>query len=437
MPMITKNISGDQVFTILFVGVCGMIIVGLLLLWAASWTRQLGVKRSSPTLTGVLTVAGIAALLSGIYIGIVLLVGPLCILVWIVLTEILLASAMRYLRSEARALVAMLAVAAERGIPLAAVARAFADERSGIVSVRAARLADYLNAAVPLSVALKRSGTGFRLFPPELCFAADVGERSGRLGVCLTRALDQLEDLDRTSNSAWQKFLYIGGIVAVGIAILTFVMIKIVPVFADMFGDYGLELPHATQLLVTMSNALVDYWYVTVPFLLLIGVIVMFSMLSYMDVSVSMRSIPIIRRIYAPLDNAFTMRMLALTVREKRSVVEGLHLLAGYFPIAAARLRLDRAARRAVQGMPWQDAMQSSKLIGRREKVVLQSAERTGNLTWALDELAKTKIRRWTERLRAAMSLVFPILIFVVGLGVMFVAVSLMLPLFKLISALS
>lgn len=435
MPLLPRDISSDLMFTAIFGGVCGLVVLGVLLLWTATWLRQFSARRPSQAATGALTVAGMASLLVGVYSLIPLLIGPFCIIAWPVLTLILLASAVRYVRSESRALVAMLAVAAERGIPLTSVARDFAEERSGFVSSRAARLADYLNAAVPLAVALKRSGAGFALFPPELLLAADVGERTGTLGVCLSDALAQLEDLDRTRGSVWEKSLYVGGVILIGIAILTFVMIKIVPVFAEMFDEFGIELPAATRALINMSATFTNYWYVTMPFFLLICLVAGISALSY--VGVSMRSMPIIHRMYAQIDNAIAMRMLALTIQGKQSVVEGLHLLAGYFPLAHPRRQLDRAAHRASQGVPWQEAMQSAHLIKPREANVLLCAERAGNLAWALDELARTKIRRWTERVRGLMSFVFPFLILLLGIGVMFVSVSLMLPLIKLISVLS
>ena len=68
---------------------------------------------------------------------------------------------------------------------------------------------------------------------------------------------------------------------------------------------------------------------------------------------------------------------------------------------------------------------------------MLESAERAGNLAWALDEMADGKTRRSAYRIRTWISLLFPLCILTVGSLVMFVAVALMLPLFKLISALT
>ena len=73
----------------------------------------------------------------------------------------------------------------------------------------------------------------------------------------------------------------------------------------------------------------------------------------------------------------------------------------------------------------------------RAQATVFKSAERAGNLAWALDEMADSSIRRASLRAQAALNVLFPGLILVCGMGVMFVAVGMLLPLFSLISKLT
>ena len=51
-------------------------------------------------------------------------------------------------------------------------------------------------------------------------------------------------------------------VIMVAVLILTFIMIKIVPTFKTIFEDFGTDLPAATQLLISVSNATALYWYV-------------------------------------------------------------------------------------------------------------------------------------------------------------------------------
>ena len=53
-------------------------------------------------------------------------------------------------------------------------------------------------------------------------------------------------------------------VVFVAIAILSFIMIFIVPTFEQMFEEFGLTLPAPTLLLIAMSNYIVGYWFLLI-----------------------------------------------------------------------------------------------------------------------------------------------------------------------------
>jgi type IV pilus assembly protein PilC len=50
-------------------------------------------------------------------------------------------------------------------------------------------------------------------------------------------------------------------VITVAVGILTFIMIKIVPAFREIFTEFELELPYMTELLVAVSEWCVNYWY--------------------------------------------------------------------------------------------------------------------------------------------------------------------------------
>ena len=103
--------------------------------------------------------------------------------------------------------------------------------------------------------------------------AADVGEKTGTLSTSLTKALQQSNDADRLLGSLLARIVYISWIFGVLVLILTFMMLKIVPTFAEMFNGFGLQLPATTQLLMSCSRACTQYWYLLAPFVLFVGLV--------------------------------------------------------------------------------------------------------------------------------------------------------------------
>ena len=129
------------------------------------------------------------------------------------------------------------------------------------------------------------------------------------------------------------------------------------------------------------------------------------------------------------------MRWLALAVRQNRTLPDMMRLIAGYVTRRGLRSKLQVAARRIDQGTDWTRSLQKAGLIRSPEAAVFRSAERTGNLAWALEEMADSIVRRSAYRLRAMANLAFPAALLVLGGCVLFVMFAILVPLLQLIQA--
>jgi len=126
------------------------------------------------------------------------------------------------------------------------------------------------------------------------------------------------------------------------------------------------------------------------------------------------------------------MRWLAAAVRQNRPLTEMMRLLAAYYPRRGVRRKLEWTAKRMDQGADWCDCLGQAGLIRRPEIAVFKSASRTGNLAWALDEMADSSVRRAACRLRALVTVAFPVMVLVMGGCVLFFAMA-MFPIMYLI----
>lgn len=168
--------------TLAALGPLALIALGLTLLWLAS--RRIDIYTATSDLVAtLLRIVGWTLLLVGLLIMLVFMSHVFAIFLWIATVVVLVSTVVRFYDAEQQSLVWALTVAAERGIPLESVARSFAEERNDRIGRRAALLADYLEAGVPLSLALKRSKT---FVPSAIMLAADLGQESGTLGGAAT-----------------------------------------------------------------------------------------------------------------------------------------------------------------------------------------------------------------------------------------------------------
>ena len=91
-----------------------------------------------------------------------------------------------------------------------------------------------------------------------------AGEAGGALEVILQRLADFLESAESLKRKVKGALIYPCIVVSVAIAILTFIMLFIVPTFETMFDEFGLTLPAPTLLLIAMSNYIANYWFLII-----------------------------------------------------------------------------------------------------------------------------------------------------------------------------
>ena len=88
-------------------------------------------------------------------------------------------------------------------------------------------------------------------------------------------------------------------------------------------------------------------------------------------------------------------------------------------------------------GGDWCESLRNHGLIRQPEFAILQAAQRVGNLPWALKEMADSVRRRLGYRIQAVVQMLFPPIVVLMGLVVMFIVVALFLPVIALIMKLA
>lgn len=343
----------------------------------------------------------------------------------------------RHRHGEHRALLWTLTTAAERGIPLPEAARAFADEMQNDTGTRSLALAQSLEAGQPLSQAIRAAR--LRLTTP-LVVAIRVGESLGMLGPAMRQQMQDVSDVDALLRRVSMRFFYLFFVIFSLIAVLTFIMLRIVPVFQRMFEEFGLKLPVMTELLINVSNLGAK---LGASLLLPVGLVVLLLLILMLlqgIVSVTgwfPRDLPLVWRFFRRYDGAVVMRGLALAVRRGLPLPEGLKLLAATYPIRRIGRQVAIAHARVMQGADWRHSLLLAGILTHTDAAVLAAAERVGNLPWALEEMADSTLRRQLYGLQVAMQVLYPVLVILVAGVVGFIVIGLFLPLIALIQGLS
>jgi type IV pilus assembly protein PilC len=91
-----------------------------------------------------------------------------------------------------------------------------------------------------------------------VCMVA-AGEKGGLLAEILARLATYLENAARLRKKVKSAMMYPTVVTVVAIAITIFLLVKVVPVFGEIFASFGSTLPAPTQFLIDVSN-IVKKW---------------------------------------------------------------------------------------------------------------------------------------------------------------------------------
>ena len=111
-------------------------------------------------------------------------------------------------------------------------------------------------------------GETMRKFPDEFdrltCALVEAGEQGGILDSILLRLCKYKEKALSLKAKIKSAMVYPIAILVVSFIVTAILMIFVIPVFGEMFADFGADLPMPTQIAISISNVFVAYWYLII-----------------------------------------------------------------------------------------------------------------------------------------------------------------------------
>lgn len=102
------------------------------------------------------------------------------------------------------------------------------------------------------------------VFPNMLINMVAAGEFSGALTEILHRMTEHYEKEDRISSKIKSATVYPKILAVVTVAVVSILLIFVLPSFSNMFNDLGAELPLLTKILMNIGSYAASFWYIPV-----------------------------------------------------------------------------------------------------------------------------------------------------------------------------
>jgi general secretion pathway protein F len=103
-----------------------------------------------------------------------------------------------------------------------------------------------------------------KVFQPLYVNMVAAGEASGTLEAVLERLADFMEGQSRLKGKVAGALAYPALMAVIGSGLVGFLMVAVVPKVTSVFDSLGQALPWYTQLLITVSNIVANYWWLLI-----------------------------------------------------------------------------------------------------------------------------------------------------------------------------
>ena len=100
-----------------------------------------------------------------------------------------------------------------------------------------------------------------RVFSRLFVSMVKAGEHGGLLAEILDRLAGFLEDSARLRKKIKSAMTYPVIVLCIALGITTFLIVRVVPIFGEIFKDFGAKLPAPTQFLIDLSEFVRGNWY--------------------------------------------------------------------------------------------------------------------------------------------------------------------------------
>ncbi|MBX9730529.1 MAG: type II secretion system inner membrane protein GspF [Sphingomonas sp.] len=272
-------------------------------------------------------------------------------------------------------------------------------------------------------------------FPALYCAMVSAGENSGSLPTILDRLAILLERQAEIRGKMITTMAYPAVLAVVAMAVVTALMVFVVPQVVEQFDTVGQQLPMLTRIVIWISGFLVNWWWA-----LVLGAVVLtggfIQALREPPIRLAFDSwllrLPLIGRLLRDLHAARMARTLSTMVASRLPLLDGLALTAGTIHNRRLRLASDEIVESIRGGGSLSAAMRRAGVFPPLLTYLAASGEAAGRLDEMLERAADYLEREFDRFTATALSLLEPLIIVVMGGIVATIVLSILLPILQL-----
>lgn len=263
----------------------------------------------------------------------------------------------------------------------------------------------------------------------------DAGEKGGLLAEILSRLATYLESSARLRKKVKSAMMYPTAVTLIAIGITIFLLIKVVPVFKEIFSGFNAKLPAPTEYLIMVSELVQKYIIVCLG----IAAAVIYGWFAFIKTKKGLEfwdrtriQLPIFGIIAHKICLSRFSRTLASLIRSGVPILEVLNIVANTCGNVIMEKAIREASADIERGEGISAALGKHPIFPTMIIRMITAGEQTGKIDAMLERVANFLDEEIETTLSGLTSLIEPLLIVFLGVVVGGIVVCMFLPIFKM-----
>ena len=273
------------------------------------------------------------------------------------------------------------------------------------------------------------------VFDGLYCNMVKGGETGGQLAETIARLAGFLESTARLKRKVKSAMMYPTIVLSIACLIAIGMILFIVPVFGEMFADFGADLPKPTQFLLDFSDFLkANGWWLLI---VIVGGVIGFKKWKatpkggYAFDQFALKA-PVFGELNKKVAAARFARTFGQLIRSGVPILSALEIVAGATGNAVAELIIMNARAHVEKGEPLSNALISQTVFPVMLVRMMQAGEKTGKVDEMMDSIADFYDDEVETMLQGLTSLLEPLLMVFLGVVIGGIVMCMFLPIFKM-----
>ena len=272
-------------------------------------------------------------------------------------------------------------------------------------------------------------------FSSLYCSSVSAGEQSGFLDQVLDNLANYLEREHESFRNVEMALMYPIILLVVAFLIVGALMVYVLPDMISVIEDTGQTLPWSTQILISITEIIQNYWWLILSSLVLF-VFLIKRLLSQKKIRLKWDayqfSIPVIGKIVRSSNSARYSNTLSILARSGIPLVDSMKIASEVVSNTALQKGLKEATQEVIEGKSLRGSLESIKHFPPMMIHMVGSGEQSGELDQMLERVAnyqQTEVERMVSTL---VKMFEPAMMLIMGVTVLFIVMAVLLPILSM-----